>query len=66
MKRVIPIGNKWLQITIVALSVVAGTLLPFPEFISIGFMLFCVVNVLQIVLFTRSKLYWMSVLSVYF
>ena len=66
MRRGFPIGDKWLQIMIVILSIIGGTLLPFPEYISLGFIVFCIVNVLQFILFTRSKLYWMTGLSVYF
>jgi hypothetical protein len=61
-----PPKNRRLQILIVVLSMIAGSLLPFPEFISIGFAVFCVVNVLQTILFMRYKLYWMALLSVYF
>lgn len=60
------ISDKWLQIYIIVLSIIGGTLLPFQSLMSIGFSIFCIVNIFQIVLFSRSKLYGMTGLSVYF
>ena len=54
--------GKGLEISIVLLSIIGGSILPFPETMSIGFAVFCIVNVLQIILFSRLKLFWMTVL----
>lgn len=66
MRHVMYINDKWLQILIVGLSIIGGALLPFPERAALGFIVFCVVNILQIILFSRSRLHWMTGLSVYF
>ena len=60
------LSTPWLQVMIVLLSVVGGSLLPFPEMAALGLLVFCVVNVLQVALFTRNGLFWMMWLSVYF
>ena len=60
------ISDKWLQVFIIVLSIIGGSLLPFQSMMALGFIVFCIVNVFQIILFSRSKLYGMTGLSVYF
>lgn len=65
-RYLIPIPNKILEILICILSILGGSIIPFPGFIGYGFLVFCIVNILQIILFNRKKLKLLMLLSVYF
>ena len=64
--RLVPINNRALEVIICILSIIGGGVIPFPGMIGYGFLIFCIVNVVQIILFSRKKLKLMMLLSIYF
>tara|TARA_A100001037_G_scaffold300061_1_gene326859 strand:- start:5948 stop:6196 length:249 start_codon:yes stop_codon:yes gene_type:complete len=58
--------DKKFEITIAILGMMGGAILPFPELIGWGFVVFTIVNLLSMVFFIGRKMYWLAALSFYF
>ena len=58
--------NKKFEITIAVLGMMGGAILPFPDLIGWGFVVFTIVNLLSMIFFIRQKMYWLCALSFYF
>ena len=58
--------NKQFEIVIAILGMIGGGILPFPELIGWGFLVFAIVNLLSIVFFVGRKMYWLAALAFYF
>ena len=58
--------NKQFEIVIAVLGMIGGGILPFPELIGWGFLVFAIVNLLSIVFFVGRKMYWLAGLAFYF
>ena len=58
--------NKKFEIAIAVLGIMGGAILPFPDLIGWGFVVFTIVNLLSMIFFIRQKMYWLCALSFYF
>ena len=60
------VHSKKFEITIAILGMTGGAILPFPDLIGWGFVIFAIVNFLSMIFFIRQKMYWLCALSFYF
>ena len=58
--------NKQFEIVIAILGMIGGGILPFPELIGWGFLVFAIVNFLSIIFFAGRKMYWLAASCVLF
>ena len=58
--------NTQFEIVIAVLGMIGGGILPFPELIGWGFLVFAIVNLLSIIFFVGRKMYWLAGLAFYF
>ena len=58
--------DKRFEIVIAILGMIGGGILPFPELIGWGFVVFAIVNFLSIIFFVGRKMYWLAALAFYF
>ena len=58
--------NKQFEIVIAILGMIGGGIIPFPDLIGWGFVVFAIVNLLSIVFFVGRKMYWLAALAFYF
>ena len=58
--------NKKFEISIAILGMIGGGIIPFPDLIGWGFVVFAIVNLLSIVFFVGRKMYWLAGLAFYF
>ena len=55
--------NKQFEIVIAILGMIGGGIIPFPDLIGWGFVVFAIVNLLSIVFFVGRKMYWLAALA---
>ena len=48
------------------LGMIGGGIIPFPDLIGWGFVVFAIVNLLSIIFFFGRKMYWLAALAFYF
>ena len=52
--------SKKFEITIAVLGMIGGAILPFPDLIGWGFVVFAIVNFLSMIFFVGRKMYWLA------
>ena len=58
--------SKQFEIVIAILGMIGGGIIPFPDLIGWGFVVFAIVNLLSIIFFFGRKMYWLAALAFYF
>lgn len=58
--------SKKFEISIAILGMIGGGIIPFPDLIGWGFVVFAIVNLLSIIFFFGRKMYWLAALAFYF
>lgn len=58
--------SKKFEIIIAITGMVGGIMLPFPEYLGWGFLVFLIANFLSMIFFYGRKMYWLAALAFYF
>ena len=58
--------NKKFEIIIAITGMLGGIMLPFPDYLGWGFLVFLIANFLSMIFFYGRKMYWLAALAFYF